>query len=148
MQKQSTNKRHSGTRFRAVKHPGTFPFHPGNEAIEADRVPAFNSSGRKEYKRILPPIRDRRIIDFEMLAQAIQKIAPGNIAEPINAGIILNGETVSVKKTGLATVNKLIFRFNDCREFIDNLQKERILNCSPDECYFIEVKYKQLCYNH
>jgi hypothetical protein len=146
--KKQTNNKYRGTRFEAVpKHKDTFPFHPGNEIAEIDRLPAYHGSGKKEYKRVLPPLRDSLQIDLAVLTDTIRKIAPANDPTFSGNSIVINGTEVSFSD-GLANVKQMRFRYQDLRYLLNNLQQERILICSKDEILFIIHEYKKKCLKH
>ena len=123
---------------KSPKHRGTHLFHPGN------KVPAYHSSGLKTYKKILSPLRDLKIINLQLLSDTIKKVSPANDSLFTGNSIILNNTEI-ILENGLANVKQLRFRFRDLRELLEGLYKERILNCTKDEVFFIENRYKKSC---
>jgi hypothetical protein len=122
-----------------VKHKSTFAFHAGNVAPEVVSMPAYNSAG-KDYKRVLPPVRDQRIINVSLLAAIMNRIVPGNSIELNGEGLIINKTDISIGK-GVASFKRLKLRFNDPRELLDQLVLEGVLIANKLDLRVIKDRY-------
>ena len=126
--KKLSNNKYSGTRYQAVKHPGTYPFAEGNK-VSVDELP----------ERHLPPMRDPKQIDVRKLANLINKRAFGN-AEVTPYGLRLNQNEIKISE-GLATCDEVCFRFTDLWNLLLELKKERILHCEHEDLRMIKNEY-------
>ena len=141
MKREKHNNKYS-TKYKVVKHPGTHPFHPGNTASIAElssRIPPYNSAGR-EYKRILPPMRDPLDIDLRLLTDLINKRTNGNSAEVIPGGLKLNQVNIKITE-GLASCEGIRFRYNSVWDLILNLKHENILLCEYEDLKAVKSEY-------
>jgi len=107
------------------KHGEAFPFHPGNEMSEVISMPAYNSAG-KEYKRILPKVRNQEIINTSILCALLQKLVPQNKVEIISGGLKINSLDITISE-GIVITKTMKFRFRDLKDLLDNLVQENIL---------------------
>jgi len=140
MKREAKNK-YSGTRLKAVspfiKAPST-----GTKTEPLKIMPAYNTQG-KEYKRVLPPIRDQRIINLPVLVTALQDIKSENKVELLIGGVRINGTTIILRE-GLCSYDTIRFRFVDVKDLLDNLAQERILNASRGELSYAKRIYFEL----
>lgn len=125
-----------------TKHPGkTFPFHPGNvfNLAELERIPARG----KDKKKILPAMRDRRIINTSLLCKLLKKFVPHNVVDLIPGGLEINHNTITMIE-GLAVINgKTKFRYNDLFECLNVIihGKEKILDADYFDLRKINTAY-------
>lgn len=140
--KREKHNKYQGTKYQAIKHPGTHPFVEGNTASVdelPDRIPAYNTQG-KEYKRHLPPMRDPLDIDLRLLTDLINRKTNGNCAEVTVNGIKLNQLNLKIRE-GLVVCSELSFRFNNLWDLLLELKKERILHCEHEDLRMIKNEY-------
>jgi hypothetical protein len=74
---------------------------------DPNKIPGYHSSGRIEYVRHLPPIRDEKIIDVQIL----KEVCPGIDFDKI------------VIEYGICTANKIRFRFKNVIELIKEFRE-------------------------
>ena len=140
--KKLSNNKYSGTRYQAVKHPGTYPFAEGNTISVtelSDRIPAYNTQG-KEYKRHLLPLRNQKDIDTRLLANLINRRLAQNSAELTVNGLKLNQINIKIKED-LASCEGIRFRYNSVWDLILNLKHENILLCEYADLKVIKNEY-------
>ena len=119
--KRQINNKYQGTKFKAVKHPGT-----------------VDSAG-KDSKKHLPPLRDQKRIDTRLLCSLINK-RTNNFAELVPSGIKIN--QIKIKITdGLAVADQVQFRYADLWELLLNLKKEKILFVEFEDMRTIKTQY-------
>lgn len=126
------------------KHKHTFPFHPGNNiaTVEPDRVPASHISGVKTRMKQLPPIRNRKIIDLNILCPLLQKYVPKSGALVCPGGLVVHSVEIKVFE-GYASTESVKFRFRDVFEFLLNLKMEHLLNCNRADIKLIKDDYNK-----
>lgn len=129
--------------MKTAKHKGTYDFHPGTLP---DRIPAFNTQGR-EYKRKLPPLRDPKKIDLLLLADSINKVSPGNIANYTGAELIINDVGIKLKY-GIAEWKGVKVRYNDISQLLDQLRQDQILIVQKNELLTIRHRYHDKIKKH
>jgi len=116
-------KRQSKHKYK-VSVPGSAP------AAVSDKIPAYRGSGRpQKFKRILPPIRDKTIIDLSILSEVI-----------IEMSLELDLNSLSLHN-GICEVNKLKFRYQDLYELIKTLRNEQIINCTDQTLRIVKFRY-------
>ena len=138
MKRQSKNK-YQGTRLKAVR---SFIKAPSDTKEVSTKIPAYNTQG-KEYKRVLAPIRDQRVINLPVLVTALQDITTANKIELLIGGLRINGTTIILRE-GLCSYDTIRFRFVDVKDLLDNLAQERILNASRGELSYAKRIYFEL----
>ena len=99
-------------------------------AAVSAKIPTYRGSGRvQEFKRILPPLRDKTIIDMGILSGVI-----------IEMSLELDLNRLSLHN-GICEVNKLKFRYKDLFDLIRTLRNELIINCSDQTLRIVEFRY-------
>lgn len=129
--------------MKTAKHKGTYDFHPGTLP---DRIPAYNTKGT-EYKRFLPPLRDPKKIDLQMLALSINKVSPGNKANYSGAGLILNDVIIKVND-GIAEWKGVKIRYNDISQLLEQLRQDHMPAVQKPEILSIVHRYNALIKKH
>src|ERR1035437_8734723 len=125
MKKQLSNNKYS-TKF----YKDTFAFAPGIDIAEITKMPAYNSAGRQEYKRHLPPLKDLTKIDLQKLATIVMPI--DKFFNPSNIQL----------KDGICTIEGWSkFRFKDLFDLLRLLRKENRILATNDQLKEIKVKY-------
>lgn len=113
-------------------HQGTYPFVKGNDLapLVINKLPAYKGSGRPvEYKRVLPPMRDRRDIDLEILAQVLTDVLPEFDYKKIN---ICNG---------ICSYKHMKFRYKNLVDLLYILRQEKAFDCNDRTIDSLDFRY-------
>jgi hypothetical protein len=123
------------------KHRNAFNFIPGNVAPPemSSKIPAYNTQG-KTFKRVLPAMRNLKLIDLNVLIPIIKEITPQNLVNVIPGGFSCNGNNVNLRE-GLATIEGMKFRYSDVYELLSNLIQAKMLDADKYELRNIRKKY-------
>jgi len=96
---------------------------PGSIKRDPNKIPGYHSSGRVEYVRHLPPIRNQQDIDLTILAQVLKEAYPDyNFAE-----LMLNN--------GLCSIGKVRFRYTDIKSLLKELREVKYIGYEIDSVY-------------
>lgn len=113
----------------------------GFSTVEKKIAPGKIELSEPPFK--LRPVRNRSIIDIPVLCAVMQKIMPGNSILYNPDAIIINGTVLKIAE-GIAIAGKTKFRFQDMRDLLVTLQKERILICTMLDIRCIKDRYYKI----
>ena len=123
------------------KHKFTFPFVRGTEVADVTKMPSYSSSGLKTYKRILPPVRNNKVINISVLYTVLTEMLPLASCQALKNGILINNNLVIINE-GIATAHKTRFRFTNLADLLGNLCQLNILPSNFDVPHARDKYYK------
>ena len=97
-----------------------------------DKIPAYNTAG-KEYKRILPPIRNRKIIDVDKLAALLQQHTTTDGIQWNGVSLSINGIPLTFLE-GVVKSKRVTFAFTELWDCLRQLRYEKILEANTAQC--------------
>lgn len=104
-----------------------------------DKIPAYNSAG-KEYKRILPPIRNRKIIEVDRLAKLLEQHSPTDVIQWNGVSLAINGIPLTFTE-GVCKSKRVTFAFTELWDCLRQLRYEKILEADTAQCRDICKSY-------
>ena len=124
------------------KHRHTYSFYKGNASEVTDKIPAYHSSGLKQYTRKIPPLQNKLLVNVTTLCTVLNEMLPQAICEAYPEGILINGDIVVIGE-GIATAQRTRFRFKDLADFLGNLCQLSILPRNFDVPHARDLYYRR-----
>ena len=101
-------------------------------AYQFNTMPAYHSDGKGEYIRHLPPLRDHRIIDLQILSEVLAGME-----------LSLDIDSLAWIATGLCEAGKSRFRYVDLTDFLKQLKQNGFFDYNDETIKIVAFRYNK-----